>query len=76
MLRAAAGARASEEPAWQRLVGAAFSEVQVLLGVGAYVPSALLNILVRAPLEPAFAAFQRARPTPSESVRPSAVALM
>lgn len=65
------------EPAWQSFVQAGFSEAQaleVVLGVGAYVLSTLMNILVRAPLDPAFAAFQWARPTPGESVRPSVVA--
>jgi AhpD family alkylhydroperoxidase len=65
------------EPAWQRFVQAGFSEAQaleVVQGVGAYVLSTLLNVVVQAPLDPAFAAFEWARPTSTESVRPSAVA--
>lgn len=64
------------EPAWQRFSQSGFSEVQaleVVLGVGAYVLSTLLNIVVQSPLDPAFTEFRWA-PNTSASVRPSAAA--
>ena len=67
------------EPAWQRFAQAGFSEAQaleVVLGVGAYVLSTLLNIVVQSPLDPAFAAFEWTAPTAGASVRPSPGASM
>lgn len=63
------------EPAWQRFTQVGFSETQaleVVLGVGVYVLSTLLNIVVQSPLDPAFAAFRWVCPTPSASAPPSA----
>lgn len=48
------------ESSWQRFEQAGFSAAQaleVVLGVGVYVLSTLLNIVTEAPLDPAFAAF-------------------
>ena len=49
-----------QEATWQRFEAAGFLPAQgleVVLGVGAYVLSTLLNLVVEAPLDPAFAAF-------------------
>lgn len=53
------------EQGWQRFEQAGFTPLQaleVVLGVGAYVLSTLLNIVTDAPVDPAFASFAWRRP--------------
>ncbi len=54
------------EQGWQRFEQAGFTPAQaleVVLGVGAYVLSTLLNIVTDAPVDPAFASFAWRRPS-------------